>query len=67
MNLKKYFKLIGQIILAWLIVQICNILLLYNEKSYLDFSDLKKWEPWVITFFIFLVYQVTSDIRQKNK
>ena len=67
MNLRKYIKLSGQIILAWLIVQICNILLLYNEKSYLDFSDMKKWEPWVITFFIFLIYQVTSDIRQKNK
>ena len=32
-----------------------------------DFSDMKKWEPWAITFFIFLIYQVTSDIRQKNK
>ncbi|MDD2382132.1 MAG: hypothetical protein WCY58_11060 [Mariniphaga sp.] len=60
----KIVKLFYQLLIAWGILQSANLLIRYFETGLIDFTDLKNWKPWLLTFIVFALF---IFIRDKKK
>jgi len=54
--MQKLVKFFLQLLIAWTILQSANLLIRYCETGLLDFTDLKNWKPWLLTFIVFAIF-----------
>lgn len=63
--MKRPFKFYLTLVLAWLVFQTANIVIIYAEEGIVRFNDVKRWEPWLLTFILFTIIKYILDKRQK--
>ena len=63
-SMHKLVKLFLQLLIAWGILQSVNLLIRHFETGVIDFTDLKNWKPWLLTFIVFAIFIYIRDKKR---